>query len=87
MAEQKKTKDMNLGELIVDLVRVERKILKLELNLDPSMLDKLWRISPYPKEDKESSIQRMRKEYKLYNNRLASLQEELNKREQLYSGK
>lgn len=86
MAEQKEPKDMNLGELIIDLVRTERKIIQLEHDLDPVVLDEFWRNSPYP-ENKESSVQRTRKEYESYKGRFTSLQEELNQREQLYSKK
>ena len=86
MVEQKEPKDMNLGELIIDLIRTERKVVKLEHDLDPFVLDAFWRDSPYP-ENKESSIQRTRKEYESYVSRLASLQEELKQKGQLYSKK
>lgn len=77
---------MNLGELIIDLIRTERRIIQLEHDLDPHVLDEFRRNSPYP-EIRGPSVQRMRKEYESYNNKFANLQEELNKREQLYSGK
>jgi len=86
MTEQKELKDMNLGELIIDLIRTERKIIKIEHDLDPFVLDEFWGNSPYP-ENRESSVQRTKKEYESYKERFTGLQEELSRREQLYSNK
>lgn len=83
MEEQlKEPKEMsNWMELFLDLIKTKIIIRNLEHDLDPFVLDEYWRNSPYP-EDKDSSVQKMRKEYKLYQTRFSDLQGELNQREQ-----
>ncbi len=88
MGEQKepqemKLEKMDLGELIVDLIKTERKIVKLEYDLNPFVLDEFWRNSPYP-ENRESSVRKMQEQYRSYQTRFDELVKELNRKEQRY---